>query len=255
MLSVAERHKYIKERLAKDGYIRVLDMAEALNVTGATIRKDLRILESQGILYRTHGSATPVKPHVVDLSVDVKSSKRMPEKQAISRAAQTLILPDDDIILASGSTVTAFAEYLTPVNSLNVVTSAPIIAVLLNGKEHVKVFLLGGEMYKNSFSTRGAVAESCLANVSCSKLFIGVDGIDPASGITCSNLEEARLNSAMMKVASQTVVLADSSKFGCRGFGKICNLEDIDIIITDAGVSEQFKAQMEEAGVQVIIAQ
>ena len=93
-----------------------------------------------------------------------------------------------------------------------------------------------------------------MKNASCSKLYIGCDGIDLASGVTCATIEEAELTNAMMKVASQTVVLADSSKFGRRGFGKIGNIEDIDIIITDKGMPESLREKIEDAGVQIIIA-
>ena len=254
MISIAERHKYIKEQLAKNGFIRVLDIAEQLGVTGATIRKDLRILESQGVLFRTHGSASPVKPHVMDVSIDEKSTQHTAEKQAIARAAQTLIKPDDAIILASGSTVTAFAEVLKPEGTINVVTPSLGIAVLMHSRSDIKVFILGGALYKNSFSVRGGYAEEGLKNASCSKLYIGCDGIDLASGITCATIEEAELTNAMMKASSQTVVLADSSKFGRRGFGKIGNIEDIDIIITDSGISDTLKEKIEDAGVQIIIA-
>lgn len=255
MISIAERHKYIKEQLAKNGFIKVLDTAEQLGVTGATIRKDLRILESQGVLYRTHGSASPVKPHVMDISIDEKASQHTEDKHAIARAAQTLIKPDDAIILASGSTVTAFAEMLAPDGMINIVTPSLGIAALMNSRDNVKVFLLGGALYKNSFSVRGEYAESGLKNVSCSKLYIGCDGIDLSSGITCATVEEARLTNAMMSAASQTVVLADSSKFGRRGFGKIGNIDDIDIIITDRGIPDTLKDKIEDAGVQIIIAE
>lgn len=254
MISIAERHKYIKDQLAKNGFIRVLDIADQLGVTGATIRKDLRILESQGVLYRTHGSASPVKPHVMDISIDEKTPQHIEEKQAIAKAAQTLIKPDDAIILASGSTVTAFAEKLEPNGMINVVTPSLGIAVLMHSRSNVKVFILGGALYKNSFSVRGEYAVEGLKNTSCSKLYIGCDGIDLASGVTCATIEEAELTSAMMKAASQTVVLADSSKFGRRGFGKIGNIEDIDIIITDKGMPESLREKIEDAGVQIIIA-
>ncbi len=240
--------------MARNGFVRVQDIADQLGVTGATIRKDLRILESQNVLYRTHGSASPVKPHVMDISITEKQTQNITQKRMIALAAQNTIKPDDAIILASGSTVTAFAEILQPMGSLNVVTPSLGIAVLLNEKENIKVIVLGGEMYKNSLSVRGVYAEQGLANVSCSKLFIGCDGIDFESGITCATIQEARLTKAMMKAASKTVVLADSSKFGRRGFGKIGEIEDIDIIITDSGISDTLKEQIEEAGVQVIIA-
>ena len=254
MISIAERHTFIKEQLAKNGFVRVQALADQLGVTGATIRKDLRILESQNVLYRTHGSASPVKPHVMDISITEKQTQNIALKKMIADAAQRTITPDDAIILASGSTVTSFAEILHPIGNINVVTPSLGIAVLLNEKENIKVLVLGGEMYKNSLSVRGSYAEMGLANVSCSKLFIGCDGIDFESGITCATVEEARLTNAMMKVASKTVVLADSSKFGRRGFGRIGNIEDIDIIITDSGIPSTMKEQMEEAGVQIIIA-
>ena len=254
MISIAERHKIIKEQLQLNGYVRVQDLAEQLGVTGATIRKDLRILESQNILIRTHGSASPVKPHVMDISVDVKASQNRDKKIIIAQAAQELITPDDAIILASGSSVTAFAEILTPVNIINVVTPSLGIALILNEKENVKVMLLGGEMYKNSLSVRGSYTEAGLVNVSCSKLFIGCDGINLETGITCSNLAEASLTTAMMKSCTQTVVLADSSKFGRRGFGKIGNVEDIDIIVTDSGIPSTMRKKIEDLGVQILIA-
>ena len=119
MISIAERHKFIKEQLQLNGYVRVQELADQLGVTGATVRKDLRILESQNILIRTHGSASPVKPHVMDISVDIKASQNRDKKLLIAKKAQELILPDDAIILASGSSVTAFAEVLTPVNTIN----------------------------------------------------------------------------------------------------------------------------------------
>lgn len=172
----------------------------------------------------------------------------------IARAAQALIKPDDSIMLASGSTIMAFAEILEPVGTLNVVTPCLGAAVQLNERSGLKVFVLGGEMYKNSLSVRGEYAERGLKNVSCSKLFIGCDGVDIATGVTCSNIPEAALTNAMMAAASQTVVLMDSSKFGRRGFGKIGNIEDMDIIITDSGIPDSFRNKIEDAGVQVIIA-
>ena len=254
MISIAERHKYIKEQLQAKGFVRVNDLADQLGVTGATIRKDLRILESQNILLRTHGSASPVKPHVMDISIDVKAQQNKDKKHCIALAAQKLIQPDDAIILASGSTVTAFAEVLSPISTINVVTPSIGIALLMNDRDNVKVLLLGGEMYKNSLSVRGSYTEAGLVNVSCSKLFIGCDGINLETGVTCATIEEARLTTAMMKASSKTVILADSSKFGRRGFGKIGNIEDFDIIITDSGIPDNMREKIEDLGVQILIA-
>ena len=93
-----------------------------------------------------------------------------------------------------------------------------------------------------------------LENFSCSKLFIGVDGIDLNYGLTTTNLLEANLNRSMMDAAQKTIVLTDSSKFGRRGFGKICSLEAIDQIITDDKVPPQIVKGLEEMGIEVTIA-
>ena len=191
-MSIAERYKYIQEQLNKHGYIRVADIANELNVTKATIRKDLRFLESQKVLYRTHGSATAANPHVMDISVQVKSHINTELKRIIAREAAKLIADNDSIIVASGSTLYAFAEQIATDSHLNVVTPDLRVAVLLNENEKIDVIQLGGKIYKNTLSVRGEMAATELKDIRCSKVFFGSDGIDDETGITCSTLEEAR---------------------------------------------------------------
>lgn len=253
-MSIAERYKYIQEQLNKYGYIRVADIANELNVTKATIRKDLRFLESQKVLYRTHGSASPVTPHVTDMSVHVKSHINTELKRIIAREAAKLVSDNDSIIVASGSTLYAFAEEISADMHLNVVTPDLRVAVLLNENEKIDIIQLGGRIYKNTLSVRGDMAAAELKDIHCTKVFFGADGIDAESGITCSTLEEARLTNDMMDAASQVIVLLDSTKFGRRGFAKICSLDRIDMIITDEGISEQARKYIEESGVELVIA-
>lgn len=102
-------------------------------------------------------------------------------------------------------------------------------------------------------SVVGKYAEDILSNFCCSKLYLGVDGIDLDFGITTTDLREAELNRAMMKIAQKTIVLADSSKFRRRGFSKIADIEDIDIIITDAGIPTSIISRIEDMGIELII--
>ena len=125
--------------------------------------------------------------------------------------------------------------------------------MLMNESEETTVTVLGGVLYKKSLSVLGEEAARELDDCICSKVFFGVDGIDPEHGITTSTIDEAKLTRRMMHAASQVIVLADSSKFGQRGFGRICALEDIDVIITDDGIPEQMVTIVEEAGVDLII--
>ena len=255
MLSIAERHKYILDKLNKYGFVRITDVANELGVTKVTIRKDVKILESKGLLYKVHGSARPANPHVADLDVHVKDNINRDAKRLIAQRAVELLDDNDSIIIASGSTIYSFAEEIKmrQWHHLNIVTPFLRLGVLLNEAENVNVVQLGGTVHKKSLSVLGEEAARELDDCICSKVFFGVDGIDPEHGITTSTIDEAKLTRRMMHAASQVIVLADSSKFGQRGFGRICALEDIDVIVTDERIPEQMISIIEEAGVDLII--
>lgn len=254
ILSIAERHKYILNALQKEGFVKVVDIAKKLDVTTVTVRKDLKALEEKGLLYRTHGSASPVNPHMADRHVKEKEKIRIKEKQLIGAFAAQLIEEDDSIIINSGSTTCAFAEQIEPKGSLTVVTASIKVTSILGEHERINVTQLGGMLRRSSMSTMGSYTLSFLENITCSKVFLGVDGIDLDFGVTTSNVEEAELNKAMMGVALKTIVLCDSSKFGRKGFGKICNLDKIDVIVTDEGISTSMQGLLEELGVEIIVA-
>ena len=255
MLSIAERHKYILDKLNKYGFVRITDVANELGVTKVTIRKDVKILESKGLLYKVHGSARPANPHVADLDVHVKDNINRDAKRLIAQRAVELLDDNDSIIIASGSTIYSFAEEIKmrQWHHLNIVTPFLRLGVLLNESENVNIVQLGGSVHKKSLSVLGEEAARELDDCICSKLFFGVDGIDLEHGITTSTLDEAKLTRRMMHAASQVIVLADSSKFGRRGFSKICDLEAVDRIITDSGVQPLYLERLRERGIEVTV--
>lgn len=254
MPSIAERRKYIIDQITEKGFVKVADLAESLQVTQATIRKDLTILEKQGLLYRAYGSALPTSAQVMDINMNTKRLIRFKEKLRIAKRALELINENDSIILSAGSTVGVFAEILQPKGRLYVVTSAVNIAMTLGNMTNVTVMQLGGILYGNSLCVTGFEAIQSLSNVHCGKVFFGVDGVDPEHGVSCATLEEAQQILKMIEVSNTAIVLADSSKIGARGFGRICGLDNIDILITDDGISDKQKKNIESLGVQVIIA-
>ena len=253
MISIAERHKHILDCLARDGYVRVAEMAKELDVTTVTIRKDLKYLEEKKLLYRTHGSASPVNPQTQEVEVREKEKIPIDEKRRIAMAAAQLIEPDDSIIIASGSTVQMLGDFIQPQGHLTVVTSSLKTAVQLNSMDRVDVIQLGGNVRKNSLSVVGVYTSQFFEQITCSKLFLGVDGIDLDYGITNSSIEEALLNIKMIEASQRTIIMADSSKFGRRGFGRICNLDRIDVIITDSGITASVARAIADAGIELII--
>ncbi len=251
MTGIKQRHDFILEQLSEKGFVRVNDIAEALGVTGATIRKDFRDLESKHLIYRNHGSASPVKRKVTDLPVQEKASIMAAEKKRIALAAVDLIAEDDSIIMTSGTTIEAMAHHLKPKGTLNVVTPSIRVGVTLSEKDNVEVLMLGGRLIKNSLSVRDTYTLYGLKNVKCNKLFVSCDGFDIDAGITTAFVEEARVTNAMMDAATKVILLADSSKYGKVGFGKICDFGRIDILITNDRLPENVKKKIEDAGVVI----
>lgn len=229
------------------------DLCADMDVSSVTIRKDLKLLEDKGLLFRTHGGATLHNPYTVDRSVNEKEKIQSTEKMLIGTAAAKLLQPNDSILIASGTTVLALAKSIQPKGPLTVITSALNVSQELIQRPEIEVIQLGGLLRKSSSSVTGPYAESILADFSFSKLFLGVDGIDLEFGLTTTNVMEAHLNRQMIKVSQKTIVLADSTKFGRRGFGRICGFEDIDQIITDKGVPDYVVKALEAMGTKVTI--
>jgi DeoR family transcriptional regulator, aga operon transcriptional repressor len=254
MLTLTERHQHIITKLHKEGSIKVQDLCSELNVSSVTIRKDLKLLEDKNMLFRTHGGGTLHNPYTADKPVNEKEKMQSDEKMRIGTAASQLIEADDCIIIASGTSVLAFAKNLYPKGNLTVITAALNVALELIDNTHIEVIQLGGLLRKSSSSVTGPHAEKILSDFSCSKLFLGVDGIDVEFGLTTTNVMEAHLNRKMIAAAQKTIVLADSTKFGKRGFGRICGLEDVDQVITDNRVSEHTVKTLQGMGIEVTIA-
>ena len=254
LISKEERHAAILERLMQFESVLVTDLAAMLNVSLVTIRKDLTELEKASKLYRSHGKAILMNPYINNRNVSEKEKLYTTEKHNIGREAAALICCDDSIILASGTTIHAFARQIKPVHKLTLITASIVAANVLSQEEDVEIVQLGGMLRHSSLSVVGRQAERYLEGVACSKLFLGVDGIDFDFGITTTDIREAELNQAMMRTAQKTIVLADSSKFGRRGFSKIAEISDIDMLITDPGIPQSAITRLEELGIDLIIA-
>jgi len=249
-----ERQSIILELLIQHNSILVTDLATHLNVSSVTIRKDLTDLEREKKLYRNHGKAILIDPYIDNRNVSEKEKLYVEEKRLIGMKAASLITPKDSILIASGTTMHALARSIVPADELTVIAASMEVSNILASEKNIYIIQLGGILRHSSLSVVGKYAENILADFSCSKLFIGVDGIDLDFGITTTNMMEASLNRVMMQTAQKTIVLADSSKFGRRGFSKIADMEDVDHIITDSHIPPSTALRLEEMGIEVTIA-
>lgn len=244
-MTINERHDLIIKELDARGSVSVTDLSSILNVSEVTIRKDLTMLEQKNFLYRAHGKAIKINPYINDRDVNIKEKQNIAEKIAIGKCAADMIEPNDSIIIASGTTVQFFAREVHP--------SALNVASILSKDRNIEVIQLGGIVRGNSLSAVGCDTERMLENFSGTKLFIGVDGLDVEYGLSTTNLLEANLNRAMIRSAQKIIVLTDSTKFGRRGFSRICDVDEVNQIITDPGIPQHILDELRQRGIDVVI--
>ncbi|AWG20147.1 transcriptional regulator [Flavobacterium faecale] len=254
MAVINRRQEDILNELEKKGYVNVVDLCEAYNVSTVTIRKDLNFLENEKLLHRTHGGASKKPLYAFERNVDDKESLQVEQKKQIAAEALKYISNNDYIILGSGSNIHYLSRIIKGFNKLTVLTSSLKVSLELCREATINTIQLGGDIRNSSTSVVGPIAEATLSQFSCNKLFLGTDGIHLDFGMSTSNALEAHLNQAMIEVAEKVIVLADSTKMNIRGFGKICNLNKIDILITDDGIDNETKAKLEELGIDVVVA-
>lgn len=254
MEGINERQMQIITELNETGFVKVVHLCEKFEVSSVTIRKDLTYLEQKGLLYRTHGGASKQSLYAFERNVSEKENLQVEQKKNIAKEALQLINDRDYLIFASGTTVHYLSRMLSGFEKLTILTSSLYVSIELCKTDFIDVIQLGGNVRKSSKSIVGPLAESTLKNFSCNKLFLGVDGLDVEFGLTTTNAMEAYLNKLMIDAAEKVIVLADSSKIGKRSFGKIATLEQVDTVITDMGISKKQRSQLEELGVEVIIA-
>jgi DeoR family transcriptional regulator of aga operon len=253
MKNITDRHRFILEKLKKEGKVDITDLVEKMKVSGVTIRKDLKLLEDKNLLFRTRGGGSINNPYAVDRPIQEKEFINSDEKKRIAKAAIELIGQTDSVMIGSGTTVFEVARALNPAHHITVITPALKVGLELSGKPNVEVLQLGGIIRPKSSSVAGAHAMRVLEEISCGILFIGVDGIDLDFGVSISNLAEATVNQRMIETAQTVVILADSTKFDRRGLGRICSLEQVHYIITDNKVADSTQKALEEKGIKLII--
>ncbi len=248
-----QRFSAIMSMLSQNESLTVGYIAQRLNVSEVTIRKDLTLLENSKKLYRSHGKAILIDSYAYNKHINDKEKAMATEKIAIGRAAAATLCQGDSIIIGSGTTTLYFAKEIDPPQSLTVLTSSIPAASILSQKDIDEVMVLGGIMRKSSISTIGPIAEGIIRGFACSKLILGVDGIDLDFGLTTTNTLEASLNKEMISAAREVIVLADSSKFGRKGFSKICDIEIVNHIITDNKISSIHEQKIREMGITLTI--
>ncbi|MEV5413788.1 DeoR/GlpR family DNA-binding transcription regulator [Thermopolyspora sp. NPDC052614] len=245
-----ERHARILEHVAERGSIDVNELSRLLNVSGATVRRDLQHLSERNLLRRTHGGAV-LGGLSIEVPIQHRMESRRPEKRAIAKAAADLVPVGAVVGLTGGTTTTEVARRLVERGPITIVTNAVNIAAEVVLHKHATLVVIGGNARSESYELVGPIAEKTLADYHTDVTFLGVDGISAGHGCTTHDHLEAATDRAFARSSGEIIVVADHTKIGKVTFAKICPLSDVHRLITDAGASETHLAAIADAGVTV----
>ncbi|SPC38581.1 DeoR/GlpR family DNA-binding transcription regulator [Latilactobacillus fuchuensis] len=246
-----ERQQLIIELLKQQEVVKMKALCQLLKTSESTVRRDLQLLEEQGLLIRIHGGAKRINTLQEELGQIEKTSKNVHEKTGIAQLAASKIKTGCVIYLDAGTTTQAIIPYLTPAMNLTVVTNGVDTASLL-ADHQIQTFLLGGRVKNKTKAMVGAAALEALLQFQFNQAILGTNGIDLAAGLTTPDLEEATLKRFAIQQANQTLVLADHTKFEAVSFSKFAQLEQVQLI-TDQLPATIRQRYQQQANIQEVL--
>ena len=246
-----QRRHHIMQLLQQQGEVSVEQLVQRFDTSEVTIRKDLTVLENNGVLLRRYGGAVLMPQELMEEENEENLSQ---QKLSIARVAAERIRDHNRIIIDSGSTTAALIKQLNQKQGLVVMTNSLSVANELRALENEPTLLMTGGTWDNrSESFQGKVAEQVLRSYDFDQLFIGADGLDLAQGTTTFN-ELVGLSQVMAEVSREVIVMMESQKIGRKMPNIELNWQQIDVLITDNLLSEQDKRAIEAHNVEVICA-
>jgi DeoR family transcriptional regulator of aga operon len=247
----ADRAARILAHVSESGSADVHELVELLQVSSATVRRDLQELNDQGLLLRTRGGAVTGAVNL-ELPLRHKHGKRQAEKRRIAVAADRLV-PDGAVVgLTGGTTTSELARLLAERGGITIVTNAVNIAADLIVRPDTRLVVIGGIARTTSYELVGPAAERMLSQYHLDIAFIGVDGLTAGEGCTTHDEMEATTDRAFLRSTARAVVLADSSKVGRVTFAKICPLSDVHDLVTDDELTSAQEQDITATGVRVL---
>ncbi len=243
------RQRKILGRLAEQRRITVNELIKEFDVSGVTVRHDLSFLQKEGLIQRIHGGAVLQSEDEISNRLSINFEV----KTAIAEKTAEMVMAGDTIFIEAGSANALLAKHLAGRDELTVVTNNVFVTRTLKNSR-VNVVLLGGVFQHHSECVVGALTYRGMDFINFTKSFLGVDGISPGSGVTCSEMFRGEVSSRAVEKSQKVFVLTDSSKVGKTAMYRVCEIGDVDFLITDSGIPADTQAEFEEMGVQVIIA-
>lgn len=247
----AERRRHILAITRARGVVSLADLSEALEVSAATVRRDVSRMEDEGLLRRTRGGAALPSALAHEATYLEKTGEARDEKAAIASAAARLVQPGDSILVGPGTTTLALAEQLRTVPELTVVTNSLLVIQAFAGNPSIEVVSTGGILRRSIHALVGPPAGQSLARLRASRVFLSGNGLTAERGLTTPNMLVATCDQALAAAGQQVIVLVDHTKVGLETMCQTVPPNDIDILFTDSAADAGEVERLRQAGIDV----
>lgn len=249
----SERRRLILERVAELQSIEAQALADELNVSVMTIRRDIKRLEQDGFLRQTYGGATAHITKSVELGFNSRALQFSAQKRLIGATAAQMIEPGQTLFLGEGTTTSQFAQFLPPHPHVQVITASLSHASLLASR-NIRVIVLGGKLHSDELTMTGPIAEATLHRFYADVCILGAAGFDPQMGVAELDYEVASLHRLMMERSRRVILLADHSKLGFRAPAIVAPASMVSTLITDETAAPEMLDSFRACGIQVTLA-
>jgi len=247
-----ERQRTILENVKRQRVATVSGLSKLFDVSEMTIRRDLEKLSDQGLIERVHGGVLSIEGTALEPTFHEKETVHIEEKQRIGKMGAFVIKEGDTVCLGPGTTVMEIVRHLGK-KRMTALTNSLNIAYELSAQSTVRLLVIGGELRLGSYAMVGSETEEYLHRFYVDKFFVGVNGFSIEHGLTIPNPSEAAVYRAMMKLSKQTIVVVDHTKLEDVSFVKIADLYQVDKLITDSGVSEEYVQKLRDMDIEVMV--
>ena len=246
-----QRHLAILEELQRSGRVLARELAERLQVSEDTIRRDLRELSARGALQRVHGGALPVSPALANLAR--RSGIAMDEKRALGRVAASLVADGQLVFVDGGTSTLAMVQQFLPSLRATVATHSPVIAAALIEHPGVEVLMLGGRLFKHSGVAVGAGVAQAIQSLRADCFFLGATGVEVGFGLSTGDAEEAQVKALLMASAAETVLMASSDKLGKVSPYRIAPLSALSTLIVTPQADPAELQALHAPGLEILV--
>lgn len=251
-MQAEERQHRIEEYLQKVEFASLEELAQQVDASVSTVRRDLGVLESKGTLRRTHGGARLINPRSDEFTFSTRDTHQLDEKEVIGRACAEFVEPNQTIIIDAGTTAYHVARHLEN-KTLHIVTNSLPVANHFAASQRVEVVVSGGVIYPRVGVLVGPLAVEAFSKIRADIAIMSCGGITP-EGVTNSHGLLIEIQRAMLQAAQRVILCVDHTKFGRQSISRFCDLDAIDALITDQEPSPEMLRALDKAGVEVIVA-